>query len=330
MIGKKKEEKQEKEKKSRRQERTPQSEDRGTKVVDRQYRRMERSSKFWNKIDKANRFRHWYLGVASFTRSVFRVAAAWQTIVILLSILVILYILAAFYTGRGEFVVKLDRPMADSGWLLSETPDFSQHLITLRNDAVENVTNITLEDIAKDVMEVDGKHNGRNYVAFTFYLKNGTGTKQDYQYELDLQSRSNGAETATWVMLFQNGKQKIYAQKNKEGYPECTYRRFEIPFAEYAQDKDYMISTVTDPAKAHITEDMMEYHEFGEIKGLYQLQTYPWKNDDLVCQGVRKGIKDQGVDKYTVVIWLEGDDPDCTDDLFGGHVEMNMKFTTVE
>lgn len=301
-----------------------------TKAVERQYRRLERSSKFWNKVDPANKFRHWYLGAASITRSLFRVAAAWQTIVILLSILVILYIMAAFYTGRGEFVVKLDRPMADGGWLLSETPDFSERLITLRNDAVEDVTNITLEDIPKDVMDVDGKHNGRDYVAYTFYVKNCTGATQNYQYQLALKSSSNGVETATWVMLFQNGKQKIYAQKNQAGYAECTYRRFEVPFAEYAKDAEYMLSTVKEPDKAHVTEEMKEYHDFDQIAGLYQLQTYPWSKDDIVCQDIRKKIKDQGVDKYTVVIWLEGDDPDCTDDLFGGHVEMNMMFSTVE
>lgn len=298
-----------------------------TKSVERQYRRMERSSKFWNRIDPVNRFRHWYLGAASLTRSLFRVTAAWQTIVILLTILVILYILAAFYTGKGEFVVKLDRPMADAGFILSETQDFSECLITLRNNAVEDVTNITLEDIPKDVMNVDGKHNGDNYVAYTFYLKNKTGQTRDYNYELYLQSASNNAEEATWIMVFQNGKQRIFAKENKGGYAECLYRKWELPFMEYAADPDYMQSVVTDAAKAHVTEEMAEYHEFTQIEGLYQLQTVPWEKDSRICSGSRKDIKDNEVDKYTVVIWLEGDDPDCTDDILGGHVELNMRFT---
>lgn len=296
------------------------------KSVERQYRRMERSSRFWNRIDPVNRFRHWYLGVTSITRSLFRVTAAWQTIVILLTILVILYILAAFYTGKGEFVVKLDRPMADAGFILSETQDFSECLITLRNDAVEDVTNITLEDIPEDVMNVDGKHNGDNYVAYTFYLKNKTGQTRDYNYELYLQSTSNHAEEATWIMVFQNGKQRIFAKENGGGYAECLYRKWELPFMEYAADPD-MQSVVTSAEKAHVTDEMAEYHEFTQIEGLYQLQTVPWEEDRKICSGSRKDIKDNEVDKYTVVIWLEGDDPDCTDDILGGHVELNMKFT---
>jgi hypothetical protein len=36
------------------------------------------------------------------------------------------------------------------------------------------------------------------------------------------------------------------------------------------------------------------------------------------------------VHKYTVVIWLEGDDPDCTNDCIGGHLGVDMQFQLVE
>lgn len=300
---------------------------RKAKGVDRHYRRMELSSKFWNKVDPANRFRHWYLGAASLTRSLFRVAAAWQTVLILISILVVCYILAAFYTGKGEFVVKVDRPMADEGFLISETPDFSELLVTLRNDAVEDVTNISLEDIPRDVMDIDGKHNGENYIAYTFYLKNRTGEDRDYRYKLSLNTSSNNAETATWIMLFQNGKQKIYAQENKGGYPECMYRNWDIPFTQYAADPDYMNSTVSDVSQVHIAQELIDMYDLGSLSGAHELKTVPWESDDMVCIGTREGMKHDEVDKYTIVVWLEGDDPDCTDELWGGHVELRMLFT---
>lgn len=295
-------------------------------VVDKQYRKMERHSRFWNKVDPANRFRHWYLGVKSLTKSIFRVAAAWQTIVILLAVLVILYILAAFYTGKGEFVIKLDRPMADDGFVLSEDQKFADWLVTLRDDAVENATNISMFDIADKVKDTDGKHNGANYVAYTFYLKNKTTKAHDYHYELSVESTSDNADTATWVMVYHNGKQNVYAQKNNKGYAESIYSKWEFPFTKDAEDPDYQQSVVTDPSKAHVTEEQKQYHEFKEIKGLYQFQTIPWQSKNLVCNGSRQNMKVDDVDKYTVVIWLEGDDPDCKDDILGGHVEMSMKF----
>ena len=296
-----------------------------TDAVDKTYRKFERSSRFWNKIDPANKFRHWYLGKASLTRSLFRVVAAWQTIVILTSALVILYILSAFYTGKGEFVIKLDRPMAAEGFVLAESQDFSDFLVTLRNDAVKDATNISIYDIAGDVMEVDGKHNGANYVAYTFYLKNKTSQEHDYHYELSVQSTSKNADSATWVMLFVNGEQQIFAQENAGGYPEYLYSKWEFPFMEFAKHKGVQ-SVVENADNTHITDEMIEYHEFTKLEGLYELKTTPWQSKDLVCTGNRQNMQVDDVDKYTVVIWPEGDDPDCKDEILGGHVEMTMRF----
>ena len=30
------------------------------------------------------------------------------------------------------------------------------------------------------------------------------------------------------------------------------------------------------------------------------------------------------IDKFTIVIWLEGDDPDCLNNLIGGEIKMHM------
>ena len=38
-------------------------------------------------------------------------------------------------------------------------------------------------------------------------------------------------------------------------------------------------------------------------------------------------FKPDDLDRYTVLIWLEGDDPDCTDALIGGEIKMHMLIT---
>lgn len=35
-------------------------------------------------------------------------------------------------------------------------------------------------------------------------------------------------------------------------------------------------------------------------------------------------------DKYTVVIWLDGNDPDCVDKIIGGTMKLGMNFKIVE
>ena len=32
-------------------------------------------------------------------------------------------------------------------------------------------------------------------------------------------------------------------------------------------------------------------------------------------------------DRYTIVIWIEGDDPECKNDLLGGEIKMHMDIT---
>lgn len=48
----------------------------------------------------------------------------------------------------------------------------------------------------------------------------------------------------------------------------------------------------------------------------------------LVMSEKRKDFEIGKIDKYTVVIWLEGDDPECIDDILGG--EMKLKMTIHE
>ena len=39
----------------------------------------------------------------------------------------------------------------------------------------------------------------------------------------------------------------------------------------------------------------------------------------------RKDFEPGNIDKFTIVIWLEGDDPDCIDNILGGEIKMHME-----
>ena len=41
----------------------------------------------------------------------------------------------------------------------------------------------------------------------------------------------------------------------------------------------------------------------------------------------RKNFKPNTKDRYTIVVWIEGDDPECKNDLLGGEIKMHMDFT---
>ena len=41
----------------------------------------------------------------------------------------------------------------------------------------------------------------------------------------------------------------------------------------------------------------------------------------------RKNFNPSSKDRYTVVVWIEGDDPECKNDLLGGEIKLHMDFT---
>ncbi len=55
-----------------------------------------------------------------------------------------------------------------------------------------------------------------------------------------------------------------------------------------------------------------------------------FKSSTVVMTNKHKGFEPKAKDKYTVVIWLEGNDPDCTDELIGGTLKLGMDFKITE
>lgn len=280
-----------------------------------------------SRFDLLNRFKHWYMGGISLFRSLFRIHAAKQTILLILAALSICFIMAAFYTNAGEFVVKVDRKMAKDGFYLSEIPNFDERLITLHAVALEDATNISIYNLGSDIMDVDGVHHGEDYFAYTFYAKNMTGKTIDYRYTLFIRHQTRQIEEAAWIMLFHNGKQEIFAKMNKEGYPETQYSYYEFPFREYARYPAKQQTTISRRNPGHITQEVIDRQEFENLDGIFQLNTVPFASERTICTGLRKNIEDDGMDKFTVVIWLEGEDPDCVDEIIGGELELAMSFT---
>ena len=51
-----------------------------------------------------------------------------------------------------------------------------------------------------------------------------------------------------------------------------------------------------------------------------------YSSSEVLVEG-RQEFKPGDIDKFTIVIFLEGDDPDCLDNLIGGEMKMHMDIT---
>ncbi len=296
-----------------------------TEALNKKDRKIRRT--LLSRFDLLNRFRHWYLGGISLFRSLFRIHAAKQTILLIMGALSVCFIMAAFYTNAGEFVVKVDREMARDCFYLSEIPNFDERLITLHAVAKEDVTNISIYNIEEDVMNIDGVHHGTDYFAYTFYVKNLTGETKDYRYTLFIRHQTKGIEDASWIMLFHNGEQEIFAKESAGGEPEVQYSDYEFPFLEYAKDPEGQQTLLTGSELNKIPQDAVDRLGLKGLKGVYQLNTVPFASGRTICTGLREDFEHEGMDKFTVVIWLEGEDPECIDKIIGGELELAMSFT---
>lgn len=58
-----------------------------------------------------------------------------------------------------------------------------------------------------------------------------------------------------------------------------------------------------------------------------ELDTKAFYSDDTVMLESRQDFTPGSVDRFTIVIFIEGDDPDCTNALLGGELKMHMDIT---
>ena len=196
--------------------------------------------------------------------------------------LLIFMLAATLFNETGSFTISFiprDKD-GDVSISLSESPEFAEPTVMLDANGVVQMTNISGDWLPADLDEIDGSHNGDNYIAYTFYAKNVGDEACVLKEEFKLESSVRGADEAIRIRLYKNGKQTTYAKINAEGIPE-----------------------------------------YG---------TQPFESDEIAFSATDDSFASGQTNKYTLVIWLEGDDPECLDNIKGGNVKMSMNFTAAE
>lgn len=189
----------------------------------------------------------------------------------------VLFALSFMQENMGNFTINLNRlELFRRGVAIADNGDFNNATARLAAEALDNGTNIAAEDLPDNLDDIDGSHNGKNYVAYTFYIRNAGKTDLGYSAKLKVVSASKGVEKAARVRVYRNGEPTTYAAAAADGNPE------------------------------------------------------PFASKDVVTTISHKNFRVGDVDKYTVVIWLDGDDPECVDKIIGGAVEFGFDFDSSE
>ena len=193
-------------------------------------------------------------------------------VILLINIYIILSIM---YRGEN-FTVTLDSEYGrESGLVIYEDQNNKYNRTFLRSKDIDFFTDISVNWLPENIdNEGDGSHNGKNYIAYTFYAENMGQDTINYWTTIKIDDVVKNVDEAIRVMVFKNGNKVIYAKNNSEtNQPE------------------------------------------------------PNTEPDTVMLDFTENFKVGDIDKWTIVIWVEGDDPECKDDLIGGEIKMHMTLT---
>ena len=198
------------------------------------------------------------------------------TLLSMLLLVAVLFIFAFMQEKMGNFTINLNRlELYRKGISIADNGDFDGATARLTASTVEDATNISIDDLPEDIDDLDGSHNGKNYMAYTYYVRNAGKEDLGYKASITLDSCAKGAEKAVRVAVWKNGERVVYAAPAADGGEENGCKNF--------------------------------------------------KSDNVVCTYTEKKFLVGNVDRYTIVIWMEGDDPECVDSIIGGSVEFSMK-----
>ena len=204
------------------------------------------------------------------------------SLVLFVLLTVIFVVLSVIYKG-GKFVITLDpNSELESDLIIYDNHEDRQIVRRLYADEMPFMDNISIKWIPQDIdTEKDGSHNGKNYIAYTFYVENTGKENVDYWYEIILDDVIKRVDEAVRIMIFVNGDRTVYAKKNgdtKKAEPDTT------PFYEGIQSS----------------------------------------SETVLILEHREKLVPKKADRITVVVWLEGDDPDCINAIIGGEIKMHM------
>ncbi len=216
--------------------------------------------------------------------------AAAALIALLLLMMGASYLIAALIIKSGSFIVSIMDDIDDEYAIsLSESPDFAVGSTVLKGKPVDGMDNITYEWIGEDY---DGDVDGVDRV----------------------DGSHNGANYVAYTFYVKSVGKKA-----------CTYDAV-INIVGVAKGVDkaarvmvYKNGTPTIYAKpAEGTVDTLDY---GADENFI--------SDSIVMRTRTEELEPGEMDKYTIVVWLEGWDPECVNDILSGIMKMEMDFTVL-
>lgn len=211
-------------------------------------------------------------------------------------LIVVLSGLSYYGNSVGDLVVTVD-DIINRALSLSETGEFlpEDASTMLAAQGIKDIRDSTYYYIPEDIREGNGlKSDTRSnmYFAYSFYLKNASDVSISYSATVSIDRVTKNIDQAIRIMiLVDDDEPMIFARPKADGTPEILENN------ESALKKGYSTIPFTENKFSAVNQSVMEIDQ---------------------------------IQKYTVVLWLEGWDAECTDAIVDGGLEISMTFKILE
>lgn len=212
-------------------------------------------------------------------------------LVILLLFLSILFACSSYINKAGDFTVTMDKDAFNMGITLSETPGFEQPTRFLSGSKCEDMRECTLSWLPADIDNINGSHN-----------------------------RSNGQEFLAYTFYVKNAGQVDVGYHASIKVDSAALGTDDAMRVMVYRNGDPTIYAKPRKGTQSVLEDNAGYYETDQN----------FVSDKQVMKLTEEYFPVGDVDKYTVVIWLEGWDPECVDEILEGEVKLSMNFAAYE
>ena len=276
-------------------------------------------------------------------------------LIVLLLVLLLLWIISWLQVTIGDLVITVDSGAVKKGIVISESADGSDPQTELSASLAKDVTNITYDWLPATLdLEADGSHNGKNYLAYTFYLSNnsrdnGNPTEEAVKLKSSLKMvrSAKSAEEAIRIMIYRNGVPTVYAKRNITLLDHETGKaKTEVDpntgkvktVIDRSPDADVVpLETIYEKAIPEDYSKPSEPIEPEEEQSTAEVETteatvnmVEFTSEEVVFDLPEESLEPGDTTKYTIIVWVEGNDPECIDDIRGGFVKMNWFFSLAD
>ena len=205
-----------------------------------------------------------------------------------------IFLMGTVMTKESKMVINCAE--GDGSLSLSETVEgFNSDGGTVRLEAegIPKITNISRYEVSDDIHnEKDGSHNGQNYFAYTFYLKNVGTASLNYSMELRIVMNTKNMGDAMRVEVFST---PLFGARRETSY---------YKYAKAKEDGSAELFDENDPSQGYCTN---------------------FENDKIISSTTYT-LPVQQIYKYTLLMYIDGPDEDCTDTILNGSFGFEVLF----